>query len=509
MMSRNVPLTIKQCLFLVVLACLAAPYVFEAGHPKYSYIGDEWGFFELGHNVIDSNFLKNPLSGGVFINNPMLTQMIQAFFMALLGGSVWSWKTASLLPVALSTVLVFIWTRMWFGELIALTAAFILASSSYLWSFSLVGYTHQFGVAHLLLLHVLISKLVRGGRLQSSVWGAPVTGLVAGLSFYEFGGLVFPLILTPYLLFITRFGLGTNVRRSFLIVLIVGALMAVPGLLDSTYRNNVFGLAAFPQHPLTLLDRLGNGMGYLVSFASMNKSSHFAYGPYVDAVSRVGVALGIVVCLLRIFMSRPLRTDSGKRIGSLLLLGSTLIAAFAYGTTSPYPEPPRTRGIFMVPHFAILAGIGLGTLAHYLAPKKRWVFFAMILTSILFLNLVRRHQFFTIMGVTPESCITWQTMRSLKTTPTFSQVYVRGVGAIPSPQGDVDLRCKVRQSNALLAHYVCPCMKTIGVEKEDTNHQTTPADLDLSEVNHKLCRDIAIAELPWYARGLSDKETWW
>ena len=508
-MLKSSALPAKLCLVLLGAIFLGSPYFIHAAHPKYSYIGDEWGFFGLANAVTGAWFFKNPLSGGVFINNPMLTQMIQAFFMMILGSDVWAWKAASLIPICFSVLLIFIWTRLWFDELTAVAAAFVLAASSYLWSFSLVGYTHQFGIAHILLLHVLIGKLVKGGRLRYSLWGPPLVGIVAGLSFFEYGGLVFPLILLPYAIFITPRRGDTTLRLPFLAVIIVGILTAIPGLLNATYRDNVFGLASFSNHPLTISDRIGNGVGYLLSFMWMNKNSHYAYGPYVDAISRIGVILGTLMCLF--FVARRTQSSEGRdrNFGAFIILTSTLLAAFAYGTTSPYPELPRTRGIFMVHHFAILAGVGFGAITKLLGLRARAIFFALLFSSIFMLNQIRRHQFFTLHGITPAACVIWKVQQARTAGSTASEVYIHLADSDVLAEHRSSLQHTVRLLTILLPVYIDQPVKPIEVARGASPQELGELTIDLSQIFRNGCRDLAIEELPEYAQGRSDTFTKW
>jgi len=492
-----------------VTICLGAPYFLNASHPKYSFIGDEWGFFELGNAVVESKFLKNPLSGGVFINNPMLTQMIQAFFMMLFGGDVWGWKAASLVPIALSGLLIFIWSRLWFDELTAYSVALVLAASSYLWSFSLVGYTHQFGVAHLLLLHVLLTLLIKCGDARFALRAAPIVGVVAGLSFFEFGGLVFPVVLLPYAIFLKQRMGDFSLRVPFLVVVIFGVITAIPGLLNAPYRDNVFGLASFSIHELTMTDRINNGLGYLWSFMRMNKSSHYSYGPYVDGVSRVGVIVGALICVFLLARKPRSTAARDRRIGAFLILSATTLAAFAYGTTSPYPEPPRTRGIFMVPHFAMLAGVGFGAIAARLSVTSRILFFSLLFGSIVTLNEIRRDQFFTQMGITPEACVVWKAQRARTAGSVASEVYVFLEDSDLIPGHDSNLYHTVRMANLLLPRYIDPPLRAIEVPRGERPATLSELTINLSDIFRGRCTDLAIEELTGIARGRSNLETKW
>lgn len=499
----------KFCVVFFVTMCLGAPYFLYATHPKYSFVGDEWGFFALSNAVIDSRFLKNPLGGGVFTVNPMLPQMIQAFFMMLLGGDVWGWKVASLMPVVFSALLLFIWSRLWFDELTAMSMALILAASSYLWNFSLIGYINQFGVAHLLLLHVLISKLVKCNDARIALWSAPLVGIVAGLSFFEYGGIAFPVILLPYSIFLAPRTRTHALRLPFLVVILVGMLTATPGLLDPTYRDGLFTQASLPNHPLTNSDRINNSLGYLLSFMWMSKASHYAYGPYVDAVSRIGVVLGALVCVFLIGR-RPRSTEAhDRRAGFFLVLSCTILTAFTYGFSSPYPEPPRTRGIFMVPHFAMLAGVGFGSIAHVLGSRSRLVFLSLLFGSIVTLNQIRRHQFFTRVGITPEACVIWMAQRARAASSTASEVYIHLEDSDVIPGHEWHLHLTVETANTLFSRYLDKPFKAIELAKGEKPPKMSDFAINLSEIFRDRCTNLVIQELPGFARGRSDTDRGW
>jgi hypothetical protein len=303
--------------------------------------------------------------------------------------------------------------------------AIAFGASSYAWNFSLLGYVNMQGVVHLIFLHVLLTKLVLSERTRKSVSISLLIGLVAGLSFFEFGGLAHPLVLSPYLLACFNRELRPQLCRAFALIVCVGVLLALPGLLNDPLRNGLFGQANFQAHPLSTFERLQHGFEYLVSFASMKGRSHYAFGPYVDAATRVGVVIGPIAAITVLRKFRSTLPISRRDYGALVILTCTILAAFVYGFTSPYPEPPRTRGIFMLPHFALLAGIGFGRVAETLRAKHTVYFIVALACGTIFLNLIRRHQFFTLMGVTADSCITWHIRNALKARPSLTTVYLQ------------------------------------------------------------------------------------
>ncbi len=485
------------------------PYLLDLNHPRYSFIGDEWGFFELSKRVVAERFLFNPLSGGVYVVNSMFAQMIQALPMLLWGEHVWVWKLSGMLTVFTSVLLVFIWARMWFGPLVGLFSTIAYGASSYAWNFSLIGYVNPQGVLHLLLLHLLLSGLVLNELLRRLKVVSAVVGVVAGLSFYVFGGLAFPVILSPYLICCLDRENRPQLLRCFAIITAVGFLTALPGLLNEELRNALFSQSSLAAHPLTFFDRLGHGFEYLVSFAYMKKECHYAYGPYVDAVTRVGVIIGTIVVLITLNASKGALQQSRKFNGAFIVFVCTIFTALIYGFTTPYPEPPRTRGIFMLPLFAVLAGIGFGRIAHMIGERPKACMLAVVACTTIFLNLARRHQFFTLVGVTEDSCVTWRVRNALSASPSLTTIYFQPAWKHFGDQALADSFSKVANVGALLREYEIHGINIVPANEETPALIENIAVVDLNDVYGTGCRDIARKELPWYVRGLGDSDVWW
>jgi len=315
--------------------------------------------------------------------------------------------------------------------------------------------------------------------------------------------------LSPYLLPSFNKELRPQLFRAFALIVCVGLLLALPGLLNDPFRNGLFGQANFQAHPLSTFDRLQHGFEYLVSFASMKGRSHYAFGPYVDAATRVGVVIGLISALtaLRKFQSTlPL---SRRDYGALVILTCTILAAFVYGFTSPYPEPPRTRGIFMLPHFALLAGIGFGRVAETLRAKHTVYFIVALACVTIFLNLIRRHQFFTLMGVTADSCITWHIRNALEARPSLTTVYLQHRSSPPGRPPSDDVLAKTARVNDLLKNYEISGVEVVPATPGTVVATEESAILDLATVYSTGCRDLAVNELPWYAGGFGASSRSW
>jgi hypothetical protein len=429
--------------------------------------------------------------------------------MLLWGEHVWVWKLSGMLTVFTSVLLVFIWARMWFGSLVALFSTIAYGASSYAWNFSLIGYVNPQGVLHLLLLHVLLSGLVLNERFQRCKVVSTVVGIVAGLSFYVFGGLVFPVILSPYLIFCLHRENRSPLLHCFGIIAVVGFFTALPGLLNEELRNALFSQSSLPAHPLTFSDRLGHGFDYLVSFAYMKKDCHYAYGPYVDAVTRVGVIVGTIAVLITINASKGALHQSRKFNGAFIVFACLVFTAFMYGFTSPYPEPPRTRGIFMLPIFAVLAGIGFGRIAHMIGERPKACMLAAIACTTIFLNLARRHQFFTLIGVTNDSCVTWRVRNALSVNPSLTTIYLQPAWKLLGDEAPFDALSKAANVVALLREYEIHGINIVPANEETPALIENIAVVDLNDVYATGCRDLATKELPWYVRGLGDSNLWW
>ncbi len=497
--SENESPDVRLLLFLILAAVICLWNLGTITAFKYAFVGDEWALFDHARKASESHFLMNPFAAGVYDNHAAFASMLQGLPMAVFGETVQAWKSSNVLCMFLSGLLVFLWARSWFGSFAGFIAGCAFITASYPWEFGKVGYPSHLAMTHLALLHVLFSKLVRRDVAPGSL-ALIGTGILSGFAFYLFGGMVYPIILSPYALFLLIPRKRRFLVRSFAVIIGCGLLIALPGFLDSSYMNSLFGLAGYSIHPLTAMDRVWNALGYLYSFAYMTENSHFAYGPYCDLATRIAVTAGVVAAFYTIFqIARNRAPFEGRNAGAVLILMCTVLTAFSYGLTTPYPEPPRTRGLFIVLHYCALAGLGASFCTAWAGARGRAAVAVVFVFACLLLNSIRSHQFFVAEGITPEACILRKIQKSNPAADRMNTVYL-----------SVQDERHFEVLDWLLSNFHVANVEVKLLPGGQTPPEPSGLVIEMEkDVYSKHCRDLAQDDLPEFMKGLNFSSYWW
>jgi sugar lactone lactonase YvrE/4-amino-4-deoxy-L-arabinose transferase-like glycosyltransferase len=173
---------------LDALWVLAMPALFVAlvvptlANWRYSYIGDEYAFLQVAHELYSGRAFDPFWQAGVYSTHPLLSSWIPALTMRLFGADVVGWKLGLVAMGVLAIPITYLAGRWLFDRTTGMVAAGVVATSHYLFAYSHTGHNNIDSVPWVILTALLVGvALVRPSPL---VWFA--AGATAGFSLYWF-----------------------------------------------------------------------------------------------------------------------------------------------------------------------------------------------------------------------------------------------------------------------------------------------------------------------------------
>jgi DNA-binding beta-propeller fold protein YncE len=335
-------------------ALLLALLVFDYRSWKYSFIGDEWSFYNFARALLKGGRPLDFFGGaGVYDFNPVMSSIWQAFVMFFTGGGLFGWKLSTALIVPLAVIPFYMWNKLVFNRTAAVIATSAFALSAAMLAFSHIGYnniqTVFFYAMALLTLELAIRK-------NSSFWSF-AAALVLGLGCYNYY-LSRLLIIPAFLYWLChpkRKGYsGVNIFITLAVyALCVSFLPLGPNFLENMTNRSAIGTSEIADPSARPWYMAMNFIEAFLFFLTKAKDSHFVMGGLTDMLTAAGVLAGFA------WMFLSLRKDWRARF----LLPSYAILVFFTGGLVQYHYPANTRMQFMLPMLATIAGIGLSRAA--------------------------------------------------------------------------------------------------------------------------------------------------
>ena len=375
----------------MVLALIIATFIglnsFDLTNWYYSAIGDEYAFFSEGRRIAEGGDF-NPFSqAGVYGYHPVLSSAYQALGMRLFGVDHFGWKLSSVLAVAISFPFFYLLVSRLWGRCTVVIATAVLASSHLLFGYAHTGYNNvQALPISLASFWLFFAGLHRRSRLLLLLAGA-----TAGLGFYTiYTGRIAAVVLAVFALLVYRF----RPPRWLLAPTLTGAafalgpLFAVNGLDVITQMADQSSLGYESTIVGDRLQRMLQNIPInLIAFNYNVQLHHYVTGSLLDPASAVLAVLGVGALLVG-FRSRR----------ALFLVVWWVVAIVVTGVFTPHPYVAPSRIQYLVPCYALAAGLSLNHLAISvdslrLLPRWRWAVLSIagvgVMALILGLNLYR------------------------------------------------------------------------------------------------------------------------
>ncbi len=343
---------------------LFAYYVQELHSWRYSYIGDEYGFFWYAQGLINRSLKEASLleASGCFEFFPMFTSWWQTWFMRALGPTNFAWRASMAAITALSApafyillkvMLAKLGKRAWIGAGVG-TIALYLSEFTIVWA--RIGKPHAVFLPPVVFAAAFMMLAIR----QGSRTFLQLAGISAGLGmFLSSLGPVIALGTIAIMLTLWKWPLSVRLRRTLwpefiapgLILLIAFVLTAAPIIVQADYwERMLFVNLGSPEAKSNLHLFLPKFISSVFLPLDFITAAHFLSGNVVDPIVAALCFIGLVGA--RLVGWQP------------ILLGAAIHTMIAYvvGAKSQYSYPPPTRMQLDIFPVAIMAGIGISVL---------------------------------------------------------------------------------------------------------------------------------------------------
>jgi hypothetical protein len=309
---------------------------------QYSFVGDEWAFYDFAKNLIEQQYNLNPLSFlGVYGTHSVLASLYQAFFMRIFGINNFAWRLSNIVLIFPLSFFFYRWLKLFFSKEVAVLATLLMQCSFYLANFFKIGYDNPQSLTLFIICLYLAACFGKNPTKILGFW----LGMTLGVSFYIYFGPAFPLFVWPYLLPFIKSLNKSQARKAGMVLMGTYILILFPLLFQLDYVVNVYHALgssnSFQVKSTVFYDFL------LFYRNNDNYYNHFVVGPYLDILSQIFCIIGSSIVILRF-----------KKSPYLFFLLSYVTAVFFFGITST-DSSQTTRGIFLLPYGFTFAAIGL------------------------------------------------------------------------------------------------------------------------------------------------------
>lgn len=327
----------------------------DINHWYYSYIGDEFEFWNFARNI-NLYGLARPFSqDGVYGFNPVMSLAGKAAVMRVFGNDHFGATLSSVLTAAAAIPGVYLTAHLaGRGRTAAIAAASLFAFSHYLFALSHISYNN---LDAMLPMSYAAGFFLLGVRRNSPLWFY-AAGAAAGMGFYTHLAaratmpiLIVALALSPSLIARSR-AVWLGFAAAAFPALIVNGAQAFAWLfpqLAGGYSEAISG---------PFLDRVSDNVRNLFAFHYNIHRSHYVTSSLMDSLSGGVAALGVGYAL------GTMREHSSR----LLLVWLAALFVFA-ALLSPHPHVPNTRMFLLLPPLAVAGGVAVGRYAWVVASR--------------------------------------------------------------------------------------------------------------------------------------------
>ncbi len=372
--GNELKILIFYSLFILILN------IYDYKSWKYSYIGDEWSFYEYAKGIINGKVPLNVFSeSGVYGYHPVMSSIWQAFIMFITDRGLFGWKLSSAIILPLTIIPFYIWNKMVFNRTVAIISTAVFSLANAMMAFSHIGYnniqTIFFYVITLYLLEIAIRK--------KSNFYFILTSIVIGLGFYTFYSSRIMIIIAA--LYIALHPDNKKIKLAkFILPFILYVFIISPLILRPEFFHHMLSQTAISGSEIQKPEERPvyfflNFIHSFFAFMSKSKNSHFMVDGLVDIISAIGVLYGLIWLFVSFI----------KDWRAKFLLLSYFLFVLFIGALHQYHYPVNTRLIFLVPLLATISGLGLSRMAilitYFKKSKALYIITIMIICFIIFI----------------------------------------------------------------------------------------------------------------------------
>ena len=321
----------------------------DINHWHYSYIGDEFEFWNFARNI-NLYGLTRPFSqDGVYGFNPVMSLAGKAAVMRVFGNDHFGATLSSVLTAAAAIPGVYLAAYLaGRGRTAAIAAASLFAFSHYLFALSHISYNN---LDALLPMSYAAGFFLLGVRRNSPLWFY-AAGAAAGMGFYTHlaARATMPILIVALALSPSLIGRSRAVWLGFAAAAFPAFVVNGAQALGWLFPQLAGGYSEAISGPF--LDRVTENVRNLFAFHYNIHRSHYVTSSLMDSLSGGLAALGVGYAL------GTIREHSSR----LLLVWLAALFVFA-GLLSPHPHVPNTRMFLLLPPLAIAGGVVVGRYA--------------------------------------------------------------------------------------------------------------------------------------------------
>jgi len=335
-------------------------YLFDVKSWKYSFIGDEYAFYDYGRGLVNGSApLRILYENGVYSYHPIMSSAWHALFMKIFG-VFFGWKLSSAIIPALTIFPLYIWVKKIFNK----TAA-MLAVASFAIAPSIMGFGH-IGYNNIQAIFILIAALMalEFAISRNSIYWTFVAALTLGLGGYTFYTARLAIVAAAIYWFFHENRKGYSWKNLFAGLAVYFVAMSFvfinPEFIRHMFMNSVVSGSEISNPAERPIYIVLNYIHAFFAFIYRKTMSHFIAGRTMDVVSAVMVISGLAWALVSFFRDWRAR---------FLITCYAVLVLFA-GAIVQYSYPPNTRLYFLVPVLAVIAGVGASRLLALAARMK-------------------------------------------------------------------------------------------------------------------------------------------
>ncbi|HEX7555854.1 MAG TPA: hypothetical protein VF338_04465 [Leptolinea sp.] len=346
---KQVPL-----IFWIVSLALVV-FTIDINSWRTAAVGDEYDFQMLAWKLARTSYQDFGevlfKADGAHGSHPFFSSALQVISMKFFGTENFGWRFSNPYLCTLSVGLYYLFCKSFASKRLSLTAAFLLAVSSCLMSFSKIGYNNLQALFALSLILAATTWSLRYRNLFSFA----CLGSLLAFCFYIYPAGLYLVPLPFLLLLLYDFPPTWKKVRLWVFMVLVFAALIFPLMLQPVFwQTKVPG--TFMNQP-ELVGSAGIFMEHILSnvlyasftFLFITNESHFIAASYLDPISSGLFIIGFCILLFQIRRQRF----------PLFILLTYIYFIFIIGASHDRTHPPNTRMFLFIPLYALITAWGV------------------------------------------------------------------------------------------------------------------------------------------------------
>ena len=331
-------------------------YVHDAQNWFFSWVGDEYAFFDRARSIAEGAPTNIFRQDGVYGTHPVMDSVFQAGVMRVLGINAFGWRASGALATAVTAFPIYLIGRVLYSRLVGALAVGIYLPAHILIAYAHIGYNEPDALFPL----VATLALFLVGRIRRAPFYLFLAGIFAGIGWYTISTsrVAIGLILLGVVLYAPRTGLRQWLRATaYDAALILGGftLVLLPFLLvngsftiQAMSNQSRIGLPGVPSVS-TMLSQ--NGPRSLFGYIYLPQvDNHYVAGAFFESVSAFLLLLGMAALL------------AWKTVHSAFLLIWYWLLVAVNGPLYYELHLNTTRMYIVATAAAVIAAVGAGSL---------------------------------------------------------------------------------------------------------------------------------------------------